>query len=122
MNETCDRCGPGVSAVYRVDRKGELYLCRHCTNQLWRNCPLKAGTSGSFPIASSQAGIAGIDSSAMRTLAVPCSPPRERRPATHLAAAAAAPSLHNVTGPQEQRCRADIGLTEPARTNSGRPS
>jgi ribosomal protein S14 len=36
MNETCDRCGPGVSAVYRVDRKGELYLCRHCTNQLWR--------------------------------------------------------------------------------------
>jgi hypothetical protein len=34
MNETCDRCGPTVSAVYRVDREGELYLCRHCTNQL----------------------------------------------------------------------------------------
>ena len=35
MNETCDRCGPAVRAVYRVDRRGELYLCRHCTNQLW---------------------------------------------------------------------------------------
>jgi hypothetical protein len=34
MNEICDRCGPAVSAVYRVDREGELYLCRHCTNQL----------------------------------------------------------------------------------------
>jgi ribosomal protein S14 len=32
MSETCDRCGPAVGAVYRV---GELYLCRHCTNQLW---------------------------------------------------------------------------------------
>jgi len=35
MNETCDRCGPAVRAVYRVDRDGELYLCGHCTNQLW---------------------------------------------------------------------------------------
>jgi hypothetical protein len=35
MNETCDRCGPAVSAVYRVNREGELYLCRHCKNQLW---------------------------------------------------------------------------------------
>lgn len=34
MNETCDRCGPAVRAVYRVDRDGELYLCGHCTNQL----------------------------------------------------------------------------------------
>ena len=34
MNETCDRCGPAVRAVYRADRRGELYLCRHCTNQL----------------------------------------------------------------------------------------
>jgi hypothetical protein len=34
MNETCDRCGPRVRAVYRVDRDGELYLCRHCTNRL----------------------------------------------------------------------------------------
>jgi hypothetical protein len=33
MNETCDRCGPAVRAVYRVDRDGELYLCRHCKNQ-----------------------------------------------------------------------------------------
>jgi hypothetical protein len=35
MNETCDRCGPAVHAAYRVDRSGELYLCRHCTNLLW---------------------------------------------------------------------------------------
>jgi hypothetical protein len=35
MNETCDRCGPAVRAVYRVDRSGELYLCTHCTNRLW---------------------------------------------------------------------------------------
>ena len=34
MNETCDRCGPAVRAIYRVFRRGELYLCRHCTNQL----------------------------------------------------------------------------------------
>ncbi len=34
MNETCDRCGPAVSAAYRVDRSGELYLCGHCTNRL----------------------------------------------------------------------------------------
>jgi hypothetical protein len=44
MNEACDRCGPAVQAAYRVDRSGvacrvdrsgELYLCRHCTNLLW---------------------------------------------------------------------------------------
>jgi hypothetical protein len=35
MNETCDRCGPAVYAAYRVDRNGEFYLCRHCTNTLW---------------------------------------------------------------------------------------
>lgn len=35
MNETCDRCGPSVRAVYRVDRYGELYLCRHCMSRLW---------------------------------------------------------------------------------------
>jgi hypothetical protein len=34
MHETCDRCGPAVRAVYRADRRGELYLCWHCTNQL----------------------------------------------------------------------------------------
>jgi predicted SprT family Zn-dependent metalloprotease len=34
MNQTCDRCGPAVRAVYRVARQGELYLCRHCTVQL----------------------------------------------------------------------------------------
>jgi hypothetical protein len=47
MNQTCDRCGPAVRAVYRADRRGELYLCRHCTNQLraalsaqgWTICP-----------------------------------------------------------------------------------
>jgi hypothetical protein len=35
MNETCDRCGPAVRAVYRVERHGELYLCGHCANRLW---------------------------------------------------------------------------------------
>jgi len=34
MNETCDRCGPAVRAVYRVDSTGELYLCRYCGNRL----------------------------------------------------------------------------------------
>ena len=34
MNEACDRCGPAVHAVYRVDRSGELYLCGHCSNLL----------------------------------------------------------------------------------------
>ena len=34
MNETCDRCGPAVRAVYRASRGGQLYLCGHCTNQL----------------------------------------------------------------------------------------
>jgi hypothetical protein len=35
MNEMCDRCGPAVRAVYRVERHGELYLCGHCANRLW---------------------------------------------------------------------------------------
>jgi hypothetical protein len=34
MNETCDRCGPAVRAVYRAGSTGELYLCRHCGNRL----------------------------------------------------------------------------------------
>jgi hypothetical protein len=35
MNETCDRCGPVVRAAYRLQRRGELYLCRHCAARLW---------------------------------------------------------------------------------------
>jgi hypothetical protein len=35
MNETCDRCGPAVRAAYRVQRRGELYLCRHCASHQW---------------------------------------------------------------------------------------
>jgi len=34
-DQTCDRCGPAVRAVYRVHRQGELYLCKHCANRLW---------------------------------------------------------------------------------------
>jgi hypothetical protein len=34
MNETCDRCGPAVRAMYRLDRNGELYLCSHCASKL----------------------------------------------------------------------------------------
>jgi ribosomal protein S27AE len=35
MNETCDRCGPAVRAAYHVQRRGELYLCRHCASHQW---------------------------------------------------------------------------------------
>ena len=35
MNEACDRCGPAVRAAYRVERRGELYLCMHCASQQW---------------------------------------------------------------------------------------
>ncbi len=35
MNETCDRCGPAVAAVYRASRHGVLYLCRQSASQLW---------------------------------------------------------------------------------------
>ena len=35
MNQTCDRCGPAVRAAYRVDRGGELFLCRRCLNIFW---------------------------------------------------------------------------------------
>jgi len=34
MNETCYWCGPAVHTIYPMFRRGELYLCRHCTNQL----------------------------------------------------------------------------------------
>ena len=34
-DQTCDRCGPAVRAAYRVQRQGELYLCKHCANRLW---------------------------------------------------------------------------------------
>jgi hypothetical protein len=36
MNETCDRCGPTVHAMFRVERDAELYLCRHCVDRLWQ--------------------------------------------------------------------------------------
>jgi hypothetical protein len=35
MNETCDRCGPEVLAAYRLERRGELYLCRDCASLHW---------------------------------------------------------------------------------------
>ena len=44
MIEMCDRCGPAVRAVYRVDRRGELYLRRHCTIQLWAALPAQGWT------------------------------------------------------------------------------
>jgi hypothetical protein len=34
-DNTCDRCGPAVRAAYRVERDGELYLCRLCASRLW---------------------------------------------------------------------------------------
>jgi hypothetical protein len=36
MNQACDRCGSAVSAVYQVDRVGELYLCGQCASRHWR--------------------------------------------------------------------------------------
>jgi len=33
MNETCDRCGPAVRAMYPAARHGELCLCWHCANR-----------------------------------------------------------------------------------------
>jgi hypothetical protein len=35
MNETCDRCGPAVRAIYYTSRGGQLYLCGHCANRGW---------------------------------------------------------------------------------------
>jgi hypothetical protein len=32
--DTCDRCGPAVTAAYCTIRAGELHLCRHCTTRL----------------------------------------------------------------------------------------
>jgi len=60
MSETCDRCGPAVRAMYRADRNGELYLCRHCASQLrqalsaqgWAIWP--TGQQGRGPDASQQ--------------------------------------------------------------------
>ena len=60
MNETCDRCGPAVRAMYRADRNGELYLCRHCASRLrqalsaqgWAIWP--TGQQGRGPDASQQ--------------------------------------------------------------------
>jgi hypothetical protein len=34
-DQTCDRCGPAVRAVYGARRDGELYLCRSCANRFW---------------------------------------------------------------------------------------
>jgi hypothetical protein len=39
MNEACDRCGPAVSAGYRVvrvHRAGELYVCGQCASRHWQ--------------------------------------------------------------------------------------
>jgi hypothetical protein len=37
MNEPCDRCGPGVEAIYRVYRDRELFLCEGCMDRLWES-------------------------------------------------------------------------------------
>jgi len=54
MNQTCDRCGPAVRAVYRAARDGQLYLCGHCATQLkaalraqgWTIGPTSSGSPG----------------------------------------------------------------------------
>jgi hypothetical protein len=45
MNDTCDRCGSAVRAVYRAARRGELYLCRHCVSRL---CPALSAQGGTI--------------------------------------------------------------------------
>lgn len=54
MTETCDRCGPAVRAMYRADRNGELYLCRHCASQLWRALSTQGWTV--WPISAQASG------------------------------------------------------------------
>ena len=44
MTETCDRCGPAVRAMYRANRNGELYLCRHCVSQLRQALSIRGWT------------------------------------------------------------------------------
>jgi hypothetical protein len=51
MNEACDRCGPAVRSVYRAVGGGELYLCRHCANQLWSALSAQGWTM--WPVAES---------------------------------------------------------------------
>jgi hypothetical protein len=46
MNDTCDRCGPAVRAVYRAYRCGELYLCTHCASGLWPALSAQGWTIG----------------------------------------------------------------------------
>jgi hypothetical protein len=46
MNDTCDRCGPAVRAVYRAHRRGELYLCTHCASGLWSALSAQGWTIG----------------------------------------------------------------------------
>jgi len=57
MSETCDRCGPAVRAVYRVDRNGELYLCGHCTSLLWRALSAQGWTI--WPVQLTMPGLLG---------------------------------------------------------------
>src|SRR5260370_5114871 len=45
MNETCDRCGPAVGAVYCVTRGGELYFCDSCASRLWPALSAQGGAS-----------------------------------------------------------------------------
>ena len=64
MNETCDRCGPAVRAVYRAESTGELYLCRHCGNRLepalhargWTMSPVGRARAQTVPVCGSAAG------------------------------------------------------------------
>jgi hypothetical protein len=45
-NGTCDRCGPAVHAVYRVNRDGRLYLMPALRPGYGRRCRCKAGPCG----------------------------------------------------------------------------
>jgi hypothetical protein len=78
MNDTCDRCGPAVRAVYRAHRRGELYLCTHCATRLWSALSARGWTIG--PVNE----LAPAPQAALRSRALRrgprCSRPGRRRP------------------------------------------
>jgi hypothetical protein len=86
MNATRDRCRPAVRANYCVERRGELYLCGHCTNQPWTALCAQGWTiwracNSRSPISPFGAAVAGQPDD-LTLLGVSCHP--DRTPAERL--------------------------------------
>src|SRR6266481_2014644 len=128
MNETCDRCGPAVRAVYRVDRHGELYLCRHCTNQLWAALSAQGWTIRP----AREHALAAASQRILRRLVTATGlsrranerqrPPRHRRPDRSIhhsrgAALTTRPGDLSTTRPTPNLRRKDITMTGPISRN-----